>query len=76
MFDDVSSYTTKIDNAFSINPKGLAVISGKAQYVKGTGRFEGIKGTEVLTGRQVSSAKDFASYAEIEGTATYTLPSK
>jgi hypothetical protein len=73
-FDDGSSFTTRIDNHFSIGPKGLATASIKTEYAKGTGRFEGIKGTEVISARQISSAKDFAGFTELEGTATYTLP--
>ncbi|MGA2640463.1 MAG: hypothetical protein ABSG21_06120 [Spirochaetia bacterium] len=75
-FDDGSSYTTKIANNFSVGPKGLVVASVKTEYIKGTGRFEGIKGTEAITARQINSTKDFAGFAELEGTATYTLPSK
>ena len=73
-FDDGSSFMTKIDNHFSVSPKGLVAASVKTEYVKGTGRFEGIKGTEVITARQINSTKDFAGFAELEGTATYTLP--
>lgn len=73
-FVDGSSFTARIDNHFSIGPKGLVTASIKTEYVKGTGRFEGIKGTEVITGRQISTTNDFAGFFFLEGTATYTLP--
>jgi hypothetical protein len=75
-FDDGASFTTKIDNHFSMGPKGLLVASIKTEYIRGTGRFEGIRGSEVISGKQASSAKDFAGFFELEGTGTYTLPPK
>jgi hypothetical protein len=73
-FVDGSSFTARIDYHFSIGHKGLVSASIKTEYVKGTGRFEGIKGTEVITGRQISTTNDFAGFFFLEGTATYTLP--
>jgi len=76
MFDDGSSCIGKVENHFSVGPNGLFVASIKAEYVKGTGRFEGIKGTVTVTAKQIKSTKDFAGFSEVEGTAIYTLPSK
>ena len=60
----------------STGANGLWVESLNGDYVSGTGRFEGIKGTWAGTARQINSTKDFASFNEHEGTGTYTLPSK
>jgi hypothetical protein len=73
-FDDGSTWSTKFEGQFSVGPKGLWVIPHKGEFTKGTGRFEGIKGTLVYTSKQINSKPDFANFAETEGTATYTLP--
>jgi hypothetical protein len=73
-FEDGASFTAKIDNHFTIGAKGLVVATIKTDYVKGTGRFEGIKGGETATARQITTAKDFAGFTVVDGTATFTLP--
>jgi hypothetical protein len=75
-FPDGSSWTTRFKGQFSVGPKGLWVIPHEGQFVKGTGRFEGISGTLVYTSRQVDKRPEFAKFAETEGSATYTLPVK
>jgi len=75
-FDDGSSWSTKFTGQFSVGPKGLWVIPHEGQFIAGTGRFEGISGKLVYTSRQINKQKDFADYAETEGSATYTLPPK
>lgn len=73
IFADGSSWSTKFEGQFSIGPKGLWVIPHKGEFIKGTGRFEGIQGTLTYTSKQINSSKDFAGLAETEGTATYTI---
>ncbi len=47
------------------------------EIIKGTGRFEGIKGTQRATAKFVPAAKgDAGTKLYGEGTITYTLPSK
>ena len=75
-FDDGSSWSTKFTGQFSVGPKGLWVIPHEGEFVAGTGRFEGITGKLVYTSRQINKHKDFADYAETEGSATYTVPPK
>jgi len=50
----------------------------KGEYIKGTGRFEGIKGKISATGKEITPyTKDKTKQDNwIEVTATYTLPSK
>jgi hypothetical protein len=75
-FADGSSWSTKFEGEFSVGPNGLWVLPHKGEFIKGTGRFEGIQGTLVYTSKQINSKPEFAAFAETEGTATYTLPSK
>ena len=48
------------------------------EFVKGTGRFKGIKGKGTFSGKTAMWDKDFSSkgFAYYEYTATYTLPPK
>ena len=76
IFNDGSSWSTKFEGQESVGPNGLWVIPHKGEFIKGTGRFVGIQGTLVYTSKQINLTKDFAAFAETEGIATYTLPSK
>ncbi len=53
-------------------------ISAKAsaEIIKGTGRFEGIKGTVSATGKNFLATKEEAARAFNDVTLTYTLPTK
>jgi hypothetical protein len=75
-FDDGSTWSTRFEGQFSVGPKGTWIIPHKGEFIEGTGRFAGIKGTLTYTSRQISTKPDFAAFAETEGTATYTVPSK
>ncbi len=57
-----------------MNPDGSA--TAKSEIVKGTGRFEGIKGSSSITGKNFPESKDEAARASTDFTMTYTLPSK
>lgn len=75
-FADGSSWSTKFKGQFSIGPNGLWVIPHEGEFIKGTGRFEGISGTLVYTSRQVDKKPDFEAFAVTEGSAMYTVPQK
>ena len=47
-----------------------------SELIKGTGRFEGIKGTASATGKNFPGSGDEATRTTNEFTFTYTLPSK
>jgi len=51
---------------------------GTAEYIKGTGRFEGIKGNVTFTNRLLTPYTKDETKGDmiIEATGTYTLPSK
>ena len=57
-----------------MNPDGSA--TAKSEIVKGTGRFEGIKGRSSITGKNFPETKDGAARASTDFTMTYTLPTK
>jgi len=55
----------------------LAVYSGKGEYIKGTGRFDGIKGSVSFSAKYVTPlTKETKGDVVMEVTQTYTLPSK
>ena len=58
--------------------KGVKLVKGTGEYIKGTGRFEGIKGEVSLNGKIVTpytkDATKFDLVADV--TSTYTLPKK
>ena len=43
------------------------------EFIKGTGRFEGIKGQGTITGRWITYADDHGGYEDLQFTGTYTL---
>ncbi len=79
-FEDGSTIVSKIQG--TLTPiEGTKQRSGKGtgEYIKGTGRFEGIKGSLSYTGKQVtpySKKEGTFSDAYYDVTATYTVPSK
>ncbi len=77
-FKDGSTFTHKLLGASSFAPDGTKLLKGKGEYIKGTGRFEGIKGEFSLTGRLITpNTKDKTKGDNwVEVTGTYTLPKK
>jgi len=78
-FEDGSTITQKIQGTLSAPPsEKLRLYEGKGEYIMGTGRFEGIKGTITISGREITplTKDDIAAYNWIEVTGTYTLPKK
>ena len=58
--------------------EGKKIIKGTGEYIKGTGRFEGIKGKVSFTGRYVTPYTKDKTKGDVvlEVTSTYTLPKK
>ncbi len=69
-FADGSTCVTKYQGT-STMVKGKKLLKGKGKYIKGTGRFEGIKGKFSLAGKYITKA-----YSVTDVTGTYTLPKK
>lgn len=60
-------------------PKGLLSYKGTGELIKGTGRFEGIKGNETFSGKLMthfSKEKGLLGDAYFDVIVTYTLPPK
>jgi len=78
-FDDNSTTVQKGQGTTEPGPKGLTVFKGTAEFMKGTGRFEGIKGNLSFTGRSLtpySKEKGLWGDAYFDVTGSYSLPSK
>ncbi len=77
-FKDGSTFTQKFKGASSFAPDGEKLLKAKGEYIKGTGRFEGIKGEFSLTGREITpNTKDKTKGDNwVEVTGTYALPKK
>ncbi len=77
-YKDGSTTVYKWQSNLSLPPEWpLGFVKGKGEYVKGTGRFKGIKGTVSWTGRFITlPGKETKGDMYIEATSTYTLPSQ
>ena len=49
---------------------------GTCEFIRGTGRFEGIQGSGSLTGKRLASTPGAGSQYYVDYDLTYTLPSK
>ena len=59
--------------------KKPVIVSGKGQYISGTGRFKGIKGDVTINGKHLtpySKEKGTMGDMVVDLTANYTLPAK
>ena len=76
-FKDGSTFTLKFQGATTF-ADGKKLIKGKGKYIKGTGRFEGIKGEYSFTGREITPYTKDKTKGDnwAEATGTYTLPKK
>jgi len=56
--------------------KGKKIIKGMGDYIKGTGRFEGIKGKLSFSGKYITPYTEDTTKGDmvLEVTSTYTLP--
>jgi hypothetical protein len=79
-YEDGSTTLAKVSGTKVFPPKGKLRLykQMKGEFIGGTGRFEGIKGTLSYTGREITpyTKDDTKQDNWIEVTATYTLPKK
>ena len=76
-FSDGSTIMTKGQGTIGGTVKSTRSAGTKSEIIKGTGRFEGIKGTMTYTGKFLPLDKGEEGQKAIrEGTLNYTLPSK
>ncbi len=76
-FEDGSTYWTKSQFNITPAPNGKTGIwEGTFEYIKGTGRFEGIQGGGTLSGKRLAVLPGAGAQYYVDITGTYTLPSK
>ena len=77
-YKDGSTTIVKYQGTMSLTPdEKFPTYAGKGEYVKGTGRLEGIKGSASFSGKYVTPlTKETKGDVVMEVTQTYTLPSK
>ncbi len=78
-FEDGSTTVTKTPFISKISPDGkTAWYEGNGEYIGGTGRFSGIKGSVSFKGKRITPVspglKETRGDIVAEGIATYTLP--
>ena len=75
--EDGSTQWFKYQQTVTPNPDGkTSRYEGKLEYIKGTGRFEGIQGNGTFTFKRLAPLPGVGAQFLSDGTATYTLPSK
>jgi hypothetical protein len=77
-YKDGSTTISKHESTMSISPgEKLPSLKGKGEWIKGTGKFQGIRGSFSFTGKYITPySKETKGDVYIELTGTYTLPSK
>ena len=79
LFEDGSTIMTEYTGTMMLAPgEKLRSLKGTGKYIKGTGRFEGIKGKISFTGKFVAPYTKDKTKGEnvVDVTGKYTLPSK
>lgn len=79
LFKDGSTIITEYTGTMWFPPgEKLRIMKGEGKYIKGTGRFEGIKGKYSYTGKYVTPYTKDETKGEtvVDVTGNYTLPKK
>ena len=77
VFPDTSSFVFKTKGTGEIKLEEKAVTTKQTgDFLRGTGKYEGIKGSLTIMGKQYGPAEAGKGYWIGNVTATYTLPSK
>ncbi len=75
-FEDGSTIVARTQRLMVRDQSGTLSAKVTSELIKGTGRFEGIKGTGSATGRQFLASKGEPMKITNDFTWTYTLPTK
>ena len=75
-FEDGSTIVARTQRLMVRDQSGTLSAKVTSELIKGTGRFEGIKGTGSATGRQFLASKGEPMKNTNDFTWTYTLPTK
>jgi hypothetical protein len=74
-YKDGSTAMTRYSGNMTKEPEKLPRYTGKGEYIKGTGRYEGIKGTVSFTGEYITPyGKETKGDSIVINKASYTLP--
>ena len=79
LYKDGSTTMLEYTGTLTLAPgEKLPTVKGEGKYIKGTGRFEGIKGNSSFMGKYVTpyTKDETKGDVVIDGTATYTVPKK
>ena len=82
IYEDGSTTVSKNQFTSKIAPDGKTALyeDGKGEFIMGTGRFAGIKGSNSFKGKRITplspGLKETRGDMFVDGTMTYTLPSK
>ena len=76
-YEDGSTTWAKSETIVTADPDGkTGRWEGKAEFIQGTGRFEGIQGGIIYTGKRFAPTPGAGAQYYTDGNWTYTLPSK
>ena len=75
-FEDGSTFVGRNQRLMVADERGNFSAKVTNELIKGTGRFEGIKGTGSATGKNFLGREEEATRTTSEFTFTYTLPTK
>ncbi len=75
-FEDGSTIVVRFQRLMVRDESGAISAKASSDIIKGTGRFEGIKGTVSTAGKNFLGTKEEAARVFNDSTLTYTLPSK
>jgi hypothetical protein len=75
-FEDGSTVVIKFQRLTGLGQSGILPSTATSELIKGTGRFEGIKGTASTTSKTFLPSKGETARVFNDATWTYTLPSK
>ena len=75
-FEDGSTVINRIQRVMVPDKSGNLSAKVTSEFIKGTGRFQGIKGTSSATGKKFAASKGEAERQFMDFTWTYTLPTK
>ena len=75
-FDDGSTITTRFQRLTVVDNSGNISAQVTAEVIKGTGRYDGMKGTISGTGKNFQGNKEVPTRYFNDVTFTYTLPPK
>jgi hypothetical protein len=76
-YEDGSTLWEKYQNIVTPSPDGkTSRYEGTSEFIKGTGRFEGIQGSGSYTGKRLAPTPGVGAQYYTDSIGTYTLPSK